>query len=146
LKRRAVYTRKSRGHSNSEQTAYALDASIIDLCLSVFPSARFRSRKAGIKLHTLLDLCGNIPAFVWVTDAKTVDARILDLLLPDPGAIYILDRGYNDYKRLYQLHRARATFVTRARKNLNFQRLRSRRVDRAASHFRTQGFRFLATD
>jgi transposase len=115
-----------------EQTVYALDASIIDLCLSVFPWARFRSRKAGIKLHTLLDLCGNIPAFVWVTDAKTVDARILDLLLPEPGAIYVLDRGYNDYKRLYQLHRARATFVTRARKNLNFQRLRSRRVDRTS--------------
>jgi transposase len=113
-----------------EQTVYALDASIIDLCLSVFPWARFRSRKAGIKLHALLDLCGNIPAFVWVTDAKTADARVLDLLLPEPGAIYILDRGYSDYKRLYGLHRAQATFVTRARKNLKFQRQRSRRVDR----------------
>jgi hypothetical protein len=115
-----------------EQTVYALDASIIDLCLSVFPWARFRSTKAGIKLHALLDLCGNIPAFVWVTDAKTADSRILDLLLPEPGAIYILDRGYSDYKRLYELHQAHATFVTRARKNLNFQRRASRPVDRAS--------------
>ena len=115
-----------------EQTVYALDASIIDLCLSVFPWARFRARKAGIKLHALLDLCGNIPAFVWVTDAKTADARILDLLIPEPGAIYILDRGYSDYKRLYELHQARTTFVTRARKNLNFKRRSSRPVDRTS--------------
>jgi hypothetical protein len=115
-----------------EQTVYALDASIIDLCLSVFPWARFRSRKAGIKLHALLDLCGNIPTFVWVTDAKTADSRILDLLLPEPGAIYILDRGYSDYKRLYELHQARATFVTRARKNLNFKRRISQPIDRAS--------------
>jgi hypothetical protein len=114
-----------------EQTVYALDASIIDLCLSVFPWARFRSKKAGIKLHALLDLCGNIPTFVWVTDAKTADARILDLLLPEAGAIYIVDRGYSDYKRLYELHQARATFVTRARKNLNFKRRSSRPVDRS---------------
>jgi hypothetical protein len=114
-----------------EQTVYALDASIIDLCLSVFPWARFRSTKAGIKLHALLDLCGNIPAFVWVTDAKTADARVLDLLLPEPGAIYILDRGYGDFKRLHDLHQAHATFVIRARKNLNFKRRSSRAVDRS---------------
>lgn len=115
-----------------EQTVYALDASIIDLCLSVFPWARFRSAKAGIKLHALLDLCGNIPRLVWVTDAKTADAYILDLLLPEPGAIYILDRGYCDFERLYELHQARATFVVRAKKNLNFRRRYSQPVDRAS--------------
>jgi hypothetical protein len=114
-----------------EQTVYALDATIIDLCLSVFPWARFRSTKAGIKLHTLLDLRGNIPAFVWVTDAKTKDERILDLLLPEPGSIYVLDRGYIDFGRLYQIHEARASFVIRARKNLRFSRRYSRPVDRA---------------
>lgn len=114
-----------------EQTVYALDATVIDLCLSVFPWARFRSTKAGIKLHTLLALRGNIPVFVWITDAKTKDERILDLLLPEPGALYILDRGYIDYERLYQLHLARASFVVRAKKNLRFRRRYSRPVDRA---------------
>jgi len=114
-----------------EQTVYALDATVIDLCLSVFPWARFRSTKAGIKLHTLLALRGNIPVFVWITDAKTKDERILDLLLPEPGALYILDRGYIDYARLYQLHLARASFVIRAKKNLRFRRRYSRPVDRA---------------
>jgi hypothetical protein len=113
-----------------EQTVYALDATVIDLCLSVFPWARFRSTKAGIKLHTLLDLRGNIPAFVWVTNAKTKDERILDLLLPEPGSIYVLDRGYIDFGRLYQIHEARASFVVRARKNLRFSRRYSRPVDR----------------
>jgi hypothetical protein len=114
-----------------EQTVYALDSSIIDLCLNVFPWAHFRSTKAGIKLHTLLDLRGNIPTFIWVTDAKTRDERVLDLLVPDPGSIYIMDRGYIDFKRLYQLHQARATFVVRARNNLRFDRRYSHSVDRS---------------
>jgi hypothetical protein len=114
-----------------EQTVYALDATIIDLCLTLFPWARFRSTKAGIKMHTLLDLRGNIPSYVWVTDAKTADERILDVLLPEPGSIYILDRGYVDFARLYKLHQARATFVTRAHRDLRFERRYSHPVDRS---------------
>lgn len=114
-----------------EQTVYALDSTIIDLCLSVFPWARFRSTKAGIKMHTLLDLRGNIPTFVWVTDAKTRDERMLDLLVPDPGSIYVMDRGYIDFERLYQLHQGRAMFVIRARKNLRFKRRYSHPIDRS---------------
>jgi hypothetical protein len=113
-----------------EQTVYALDSTIIDLCLSVFPWARFRSTKSGIKLHTLLDLHGSIPAFLWITDARTRDERILDLLLPEPGSIYVLDRGYIDFERLFALHQARATFVIRARSNLRSERRYSRPVDR----------------
>lgn len=102
-----------------DQTVYALDATIVDLCLSVFPWARFRSTKAGIKLHTLLDLRDNIPSFVWITDAKTKEERILDLLLPEPSSIYILDRGYIDFERLYELQQARASFVIRAKKAIH---------------------------
>jgi hypothetical protein len=115
-----------------EQTVYALDASIIDLCLSVYPWARFRSAKAGIKLHALLDLCGNIPQMVWVTDAKTADSSVLDVFIPEPGSIYILDRGYSDFERLYTLQQAHAIFVTRARKNLRFRRRYSHPVDKAS--------------
>jgi IS4 transposase len=114
-----------------EQTVYALDASTIDLCLSVFPWARFRRTKAGIKLHTLLDLRGSIPAFVWVTDAKYADVRILDVLIPEPGSIYLFDRAYVDFWRLYQLTEARAIFVTRARKKLKWRRRYSHPVDRS---------------
>jgi hypothetical protein len=113
-----------------EQTVYALDASIIDLCLQVFPWARFRSTKAGIKLHTLLDLAGNIPAFLWITEAKTHDVHVLDELLLEPGSIYVMDRGYVDFERLHRVHQARAVFITRAKKNLNFRRRYSYPVDR----------------
>ena len=113
-----------------EQTVYALDASIIDLCLSVFPWARFRSTKAGIKLHTLLDLTGNIPAFLWITEAKTHDVHVLDELLLEPGSIYVMDRGYVDFERLHRFHQARAIFITRAKKNLSFRRRYSYPVDR----------------
>lgn len=113
-----------------KQTVYALDSTTIDLCLSLFPWAHFRSTKAGVKLHTLLDLAGNIPAYAWITDAKLSDARILDVLIPEPGAIYVLDRGYIDFARLHQLHQARATFVVRAKKNLKFRRITSHPVDR----------------
>lgn len=87
-------------------TVYALDASTIDLCLSVFPWAPFRSTKAAVKLHTLLDLRGNIPSFLHISDGKLHDVNVLDLLLPEPGAFYIMDRGYIDFDRLYQLHEA----------------------------------------
>lgn len=114
-----------------DQTVYALDATIIDLCLTLFPWAHFRSTKAGIKMHTLLDLRGNIPSYVWITDAKTADERVLDVLLPEAGSIYILDRGYVDFARLYKLHQARATFVTRAHRDLSFERRYSHPVDRS---------------
>ncbi|MEX2374578.1 MAG: IS4 family transposase [Dehalococcoidia bacterium] len=113
-----------------DQTVYALDASIIDLCLNVFPWARFRSSKAGIKIHTLLDLAGNIPAFLWITDAKTHDVHVLDELLPEPGSIYVMDCGYVDFCRLHRFHRAHAIYITRAKKNLSFRRRYSRAVDR----------------
>jgi hypothetical protein len=112
-------------------TVYALDASTIDLCLSVFPWAPFRSTKAAIKLHTLLDLRGNIPSFLHISDGKLHDVNVLDLLLPEPGAFYIMDRGYIDFDRLYQLHEAKCFFVTRAKSNLKAQRRYSHPVDRS---------------
>ena len=113
-----------------KETVYALDASTIDLCLSVFPWARFRSAKAAIKLHTLLDLRGNIPSFLHISDGKLHDVNVLDLLLPEPGAFYIMDRGYIDFRRLYALHQAGSFFVTRAKSNLKARRRYSHTVDR----------------
>lgn len=112
-------------------TVYALDASTIDLCLSVFPWAPFRSTKAAVKLHTLLDLRGNIPSFLHISDGKLHDVNVLDLLLPEPGAFYIMDRGYIDFDRLYQLHEAKCFFVTRAKSNLKAQRRYSHPIDRS---------------
>ena len=114
-----------------KDTVYALDASTIDLCLSVFPWAPFRSTKAAIKLHTLLDLRGNIPSFLHISDGKLHDVNVLDLLVPEPGAFYIMDRGYIDFDRLYQLHEAKSFFVTRAKSNLKAQRRYSHRIDRS---------------
>ncbi len=114
-----------------DQTVYALDSSTIDLCLSVFPWATFKATKGAIKLHTLLDLRGNIPTFIWITDGSVHDVRILDVLLPEPGSIYVLDRGYVDFKRLRRLHEARAVFVIRAKKNMRHRRLYSSPVDRS---------------
>jgi len=114
-----------------KDTVYALDASTIDLCLSVFPWAPFRSTKAAIKLHTLLDLRGNIPSFLHISDGKLHEVNVLDLLLPEPGAFYIMDRGYIDFDRLFQLHQAKSFFVTRAKSNLKAQRRYSRPVDRS---------------
>ena len=104
-----------------KETVYALDASTIDLCLSVFPWARFRRSKAAVKLHTLLDLRGNIPSFISITDGKVHDVNILDELIPEPGSIYVMDRGYLDFKRLYQLHQNLAFFVTRRKVNTKFR-------------------------
>ena len=114
-----------------KDTVYALDASTIDLCLSVFPWAPFRSTKAAIKLHTLLDLRGNIPSFLHISDGKLHEVNVLDLLLPEPGAFYIMARGYIDFDRLYQLHEAKSFFVTRAKSNLKAQRRYSHPVDRS---------------
>jgi IS4 transposase len=112
-------------------TVYALDATTIDLCLSVFPWARFRKTKSAIKLHTLLDLRGNIPTFIHITDGKLSDVRVLDLLVPEPGSFYIMDRGYLDFERLHALNEAGAFFVIRAKSNLKFRRLYSRSIDKS---------------
>ncbi len=107
------------------ETVYALDSSTIDLCLSLFPWAPFRRTKAGIKLHALLDLQGNIPSFIEVTDAKVNDVNILDDLLPEPGSIYVMDRAYVDYRRLHVFHSLGSYFVVRAKSNIRFRRIYS---------------------
>jgi len=115
-----------------QETVYALDATIIDLCLSVFPWARFRKTKGGIKLHTLLDLKGNIPSFIAITEAGVHEVNILDELLPEVGAIYIMDRGYLDFERLYVLHQCASFFVVRAKANTRLRRLYSMPVDKSS--------------
>jgi len=114
-----------------KETVYALDSTTIDLCLSVFAWAPFRSTKAAIKLHTLLDLRGSIPSFIHISDGKWHDVNILDHLLPEPGAFYVMDRGYLDFARLYRFHEAGSFFVTRAKSNLKAQRRYSHPVDRS---------------
>ncbi len=111
-------------------TVYALDSTTIDLCLSVFPWAHFRTTKAAVKMHTLIDLRGNIPSFIHISDGKMSDVHALDLLLPEPGAIYVMDRGYVDFARLHAMHRAGAFFVTRAKSNMNSHRVYSAETDR----------------
>ena len=113
-------------------TVYALDATTIDLCLSLFPWAPFRSAKAAVKLHTLLDLRGNIPAFIHITDGKTHEVNVLDLLPIEAGAFYIMDRGYLDFSRLFALHQAGAFFVTRAKRGMDAHRVYSMPTDRSA--------------
>ena len=113
-----------------DATVYAFDSTTIDLCLSVYPWAPFRSTKAAIKLHTLLDLHGAIPTFIHITDGKTHDVNILDDLIIEPGAYYLLDRGYLDFGRLFAIHQAQAFFVTRAKSNTKFKRRYSQPVDR----------------
>jgi hypothetical protein len=115
-----------------DNTVYALDSTTIDLCLSLFPWAPFMSTKAAIKLHTLLDLRGAIPAFILISDGKMSDVDVLDVLLAEPGAFYVMDRGYLDFQRLFAMHQAGSFFVMRARSNLRFTRISSSPVDRAA--------------
>jgi hypothetical protein len=112
-----------------EQTVYALDSTTIDLCLSLFPWARFRSTKAAVKLHTLLDLRGPIPTMISITEGKKGDVTVLDDLILEPGAFYVMDRGYVDFERLYRFVLAGAFFVTRAKTNMQSSRLESRPVD-----------------
>jgi len=114
-----------------DETVYALDSTTIDLCLSVFPWAPFRSTKAAVKLHTLLDLRGNIPSFIFISDGKMHDVNILDQLVPEAGAFYVMDRGYVDFERLARLDDAGSFFVTRAKSNLKARRRYSRSVDRS---------------
>jgi transposase len=113
-----------------DNTVYALDASTIDLCLSLFPWARFRKRKGAVKLHTLLNLRGNIPEFIHISDGKLHDVNVLDILIPEAGSIYVMDRGYVDFARLFSMHQALAFFVTRAKSNFKCRRRYSRPVDK----------------
>ena len=113
------------------ETVYALDATTIDLCLSLFPWAKFRTTKAAVKLHKLLDLRGAIPSFIHISDGKLHEVNVLDMLLPEPGAFYVMDRGYLDFERLYRLDQAGSFFVTRTKSNFRFKRVYSHPVDRS---------------
>ena len=114
-----------------DETVYALDSSTIDLSVSTFPWAHFRSTKAAVKLHTLLDLRGNIPTFLHISDGKLHDVNILDELIPEPGSFYIMDRGYLDFARLYRIHQWSAFFVIRAKSNFKFSRIHSHQIDKS---------------
>ena len=114
-----------------DATVYALDATTIDLCLSLFPWAKFRRAKGAVKLHTLLNLQGNIPEFILISDGKLHDVNVLDHLVPMPGAYYVMDRGYLDFERLYALDQAKSFFVTRSKRNFNFRRRYSHEVDKS---------------
>lgn len=127
---RPLYADEPIGAELSE-TVYALDSTTIDLCLSLFPWAAFRQTKAAVKLHTLLDLRGAIPTFIHISDGKLHDVNVLDLLVAEPGAFYVMDRGYLDFQRLYALHQAGSFFVTRAKSNSKFKRVISRPVERS---------------
>ena len=114
-----------------ENTTYALDSTTIDLCLSLFPWALFRTTKSAVKMHTLLDLRGNIPSFIHITNGKCGDVNVLDVLTLEAGAIYVMDRGYLDFVRLYMMDQAKAFFVTRAKSNTRYRRVYSSAVDRS---------------
>lgn len=129
---RPLYAHEPIGLELNE-TVYAFDATTIDLCLSLYPWATFRDAKAAVKLHTLLDVRGNIPSFIHISDGKTHEVNVLDLLWPEPGAFYLLDRGYTDFDRLHALHQAGSFFVIRAKRNLRFKRRYSQPVDRVGT-------------
>jgi len=126
---RKLYTNEDFG-VQLKQAAYALDSTTIDLCLSLFPWAKFRKHKAAVKLHTLMDLKGSIPTFICITDGKVHDVNILDELILEPGAIYIMDRGYLDFARLYSFTQNLSTFITRAKTNLDYRRVYYRKVNK----------------
>jgi len=129
MQARKLYAGEDLGLDLSN-TVYALDSTTIDLCLSLFPWAPFRSTKVAIKMHTLLDLRGNIPSFIHISDGKLHDVNALDLMIPEPAAIYVMDRAYLDFDRLFSLHQAGAFFVTRAKSNTNLRRIYSAPSDR----------------
>ena len=129
-KARELYINDAFG-TELDQTAYALDSTTIDLCLSLFPWAEFRKRKGAVKLHTLLDLRGSIPTMVFITHGRVHEVNILDEIPIEAGAIYIMDRGYLDFARLYRVHQSAAFFVTRAKSNFRFQRLYSQAIDKS---------------
>ena len=127
---RKIYIEEDLG-LDLKNTVYALDSSTIDLCMSLFPWALFRSTKSAVKIHTLLDLRGAIPAFIYLSDGKTHDTKVLDMLVFEPGAFYVMDRGYMDFHRLFRLHQSGAFFVTRAKNNLRARRVYSAPTDRS---------------
>jgi hypothetical protein len=128
-KARALYANEDFGIQLNREV-YALDSTTIDLCLSLFPWARFRKHKAAVKVHTLMDLKGSIPTFIRITDGRVHDVNILDDLVLEPGAIYVMDRGYLDFARLFTFTKALSTFVTRAKTNFDYRRLYYRTVDK----------------
>ena len=128
---RTLYAQDSFG-IDLQETVYALDTTTIDLCLSVFPWAPFRAAKAAVKLHTLLDLRGNIPTFIHISHGKMHEVKVLDQLLPEAGAFYVMDRGFLDFERLFRFHEAGSFFITRARARLRVQRRYSRPVNRSS--------------
>ena len=127
---RTLYAHDSFGIELTN-TTYALDSTTIDLCLTLFPWALFRTTKSAVKMHTLLDLRGNIPSFIHISDGKLHDVNVLDVLVLEAGAIYVMDRGYLDFARLYLIHQAHAFFVTRAKSNTRLRRVYSAPVDRS---------------
>ena len=128
-KARKLYANEDFG-LQLKRTTYALDSTTIDLCLSLFPWAKFRKHKAAVKVHTLMDLKGSIPTFIRITDGKVHDVNILDDLILEPGAIYIMDRGYLDFARLYTFTQNLSTFITRAKSNFDYRRLYYQKVDK----------------
>jgi hypothetical protein len=128
---RELYAEESLG-IDLKETVYALDSTTIDLCLSMFEWALFRRAKAAVKLHTLLDLRGSIPTFIHISDGKLHDVNVLDLIEPEPGAFYVMDRGYVDFKRLYKFVLAGSFFVTRAKSNFKYRKIKANPVDRGA--------------
>ena len=130
-KARNLYQNDKLEDLDLDGVIYALDSTTIDLCLSLFPWAKFRKRKGAVKLHTLLDLRGSIPTFIEITDGSVHDVNILDVLISEPGSYYVMDRGYIDFKRLYHLNKEMSYFVVRAKKNLKFKRLYSNKVDKS---------------
>jgi hypothetical protein len=127
---KTLYAHEDFGVELQEASVYALDSTTIDLCLALFPWARFRRAKAAVKLHTLLNLRGSIPEFIHISEGKMHDVKVLDILVPQPGAYYVMDRGYVDFARLYAIHQSLAFFVTRAKRGMMFYRLTSRRVSK----------------
>lgn len=127
-KARTLYVDDSEFTLELEGVAYALDSTTIELCMKLFPWAKFRTTKAGLKMHTLLDFKGSIPAFIHITDAKVSDVKVLDVILFEPGAFYVMDRGYLDFARLYTIHTVGSFFVTRAKDNTKIRRLYSKPI------------------
>ena len=130
IRARKLYRDDSDFTLDLENTVYALDSTTIDLCLTLFPWAQFRKYKSAVKLHTLLDLRGSIPTFIDITSGAIHDVNVLDMLIPEAGSFYIMDKGYIDYERLYQLNKANSFFVTRAKSNLSYRRLYSQPIDK----------------
>ena len=128
---RKLYKDDNNFSVDIDEIAYALDSSTIDLCLSLFPWATFRKRKGAVKMHTQLDLRGSIPTFIEITDGKIHDVNILDLLILEPGAFYIMDRAYLDFERLYHMHQCLTYFIVREKRNFNYRRVYSRKVNKA---------------